>query len=141
MHIQPKHGRVFIGRLEHGADLLEQMNSFCRASNVRLGTINVIGAVTCAKMGYYDQEMKTYTNCVELNQKLEISSCMGNISIKDGEIFVHAHICLSDFDGKTYGGHLMPGTHIFAAEFFIQELLGPDLVRAKDKDTGLPLWS
>jgi len=75
-----------------------------------------------------------------LNKKLEIASCTGNISIKDGEIFVQAHITLADMEGKAFGGHLMPGTEIFAAEFFVQELIGQDLVRAKDEITGLPLW-
>ncbi len=65
---------------------------------------------------------------------------MGNISLKDNEIMVHAHVVLADFEGKAYGGHLMPGTKIFAAEFHIQEYVGAELTRVKDKETGLPLW-
>ncbi len=34
--------------------------------------------------------------------------------MKDGEIFVHAHITLADRKGRAYGGHLMPGTMVFA---------------------------
>ena len=77
---------------------------------------------------------------VELNKKLEIASCMGNISLKDSEIMVHAHIVLADWEGKAFGGHLMPGTKIFAAEFQIQEYVGTELHRGKDEKTGLPLW-
>lgn len=134
-------GRNFIGRFEFQEDLLEALTQFCRTLGIRLGTFSVIGAVTCAKLGYYDQKEKKYSGCVELDKKLEISSCSGNISIKDGEIFVHAHITLADFEGKAYGGHLMPGTKIFAAEFFIQELSGAELVRQPEAKTGLPLWS
>ncbi len=140
MHIQPKPGRAFIGRFDAGDDLLSALNTFCKSQNIRLGTFNLIGAVRSAKLGYYDQEKKAYTGCVELNKKLEISSCMGNISIKDGEIFVHAHITLAGMDGKAFGGHLMPGTEVFAAEYFIQELTGAELIRGKDEITGLPLW-
>lgn len=140
MYIEPEYGRAFIGRFESGKDLLEELNAFCKKENIRLGVFNLIGAVRNAKLGYYDQEKKQYTGCVELNKKLEIASCTGNISIKDGEIFVHAHITLADMEGKAFGGHLMPGTEIFAAEFFVQELIGQDLVRAKDEITGLPLW-
>lgn len=140
MHIEPRPGRIFIGRFEAGDDLLAELNGFCKENNIRLGVFNLIGAVRNAKMGYYDQEKKAYTGCVELDKKLEISSCMGNVSIKDGEIMVHAHITLADMDGNAFGGHLMPGTEIFAAEFFIQELTGAGLVRGKDGKTGLPLW-
>lgn len=140
MHIEPRPGRIFTGRFEAGDDLLDELNDFCKQNDIKLGVFNLIGAVRNAKLGYYDQEKKSYTGCVELDKKLEISSCMGNVSIKDGEIMVHAHITLADMDGRAFGGHLMPGTEIFAAEFFIQELIGAELVRGKDGKTGLPLW-
>ena len=140
MHISPKPGRTFIGRLKHNDDLLEALTNFCKEQKITLGTFNVIGAVTCAKLGYYNQELQKYDGCVELNKKLEIASCMGNISLKDGEIMVHAHIVLADFEGKAFGGHLVPGAKIFAAEFHIQEYIGAELHRGKDQETGLPLW-
>ena len=64
----------------------------------------------------------------------------GNISLKDDKIMAHSHITLADFDGKAFGGHLMPGVKIFAAEFYIQELLGGVLNRIQDPVTKLPLW-
>ncbi len=140
MHIEPSLGRVFIGRFDLGDDLLGSLKKFCKDNEIRQGYFNLIGAVHNAKLGYYDQEQKKYTGCVELNQKLEICSCCGNISIKDDEIFVHAHITLASHDGIAFGGHLMPGTIVFAAEFTIQELIGQDLIRGKDEKTGLPLW-
>lgn len=140
MHQQVKCGRQIIGRFESGDDLLAALTKLCQEKKVKLGTFSIIGAVTGAKLGYYNQDEKKYTGCVELNKKLEITSCIGNISIKDGEIFPHAHITLADWEGKAYGGHLMPGTIVFAAEFFIQELKGKDLIRQRDPKTGLPLW-
>ena len=140
IRIQPKRARVFIGRFDCGDDLLEDLMAFCKKERIKLGVFNVIGAVKKAKLGYYNQNEKKYTGCTELNKKLEIASCMGNISLKDNDIMVHAHIVLADFDGKAYGGHLMPGTEVFAAEFFIEELTGGELKRGKDKVTGLPLW-
>ncbi|OGC05932.1 hypothetical protein A2526_02115 [candidate division WOR-1 bacterium RIFOXYD2_FULL_36_8] len=140
MHIQPQLGRVFIGRFECGDDLLEVLTEFCIKQNIRLGTFSLIGAVKRAKLGYYDQKEKQYVASINLDKKLEISSCMGNVSLKDNRPIVHAHITLADFDGKAFGGHLMPGTEVFAAEFFIQELTGGELVRNKDNATGLPLW-
>jgi len=140
MHINPKPGRLFIGRFEPGENLLEALTSFCEKENIRLGIFNVIGAVRNAKLGYYEQKTKKYTDCASIDKKLEISNCTGNVSLKDGGIVVHAHITLADLEGKAFGGHLMPETEIFAAEYFIQELTGGELNRVKDEKTGLPLW-
>lgn len=141
MHRIAKLGRTFIGRLQFNDDLLETLTDFCKAHRIKAGSFQLIGAVRNLNLGYYDQNKKRYTGCVSFKQKLEVVSCSGNVSLKDGEIFVHAHIACADHKGKAFGGHLMPGTKVFAAEFFIQELKGIELKRTKDAATGLPLWS
>ena len=72
---------------------------------------------------------------------MEITNLKGNISVKDGNPFVHAHITLADKSGKCYGGHLAPGTVVFACEFLIEALDGPVFERCLDEKTGLPLWT
>ncbi|HNV23772.1 MAG TPA: DUF296 domain-containing protein, partial [Candidatus Omnitrophota bacterium] len=88
----------------------------------------------------YKQQEQQYVECVSLEKKLEIVSCLGNISLKENKPFVHAHITLADLKGQCYGGHLMPGTIIFAAEYYIKELTGLELQRGLDQETGLSLW-
>ena len=105
-----------------------------------MGTFSVIGAVNGVKLGYYKQDVKKYVDCVSLDKTLEIASCIGNISFKDSEIFVHAHITLADHERRCYWGHLMPGSSIFVAEYSIAELLGAELHRKHDPETGLSLW-
>jgi predicted DNA-binding protein with PD1-like motif len=138
--MQASKGRTFIGRFEYGEDLLLALTGFCNQENIKVGTFYIIGAVTEARLGYYDQSNKEYNECVALAKKLEIASCMGNISSLNNEIFIHAHIVLADHDGVCYGGHLMPGTVIFAAEYYIQELTTVKLDRKFDPLTGLQLW-
>ncbi len=133
-------GRQFIGRFDKDADLLSALTELCRIEEIRLGVFTVIGAVTRACLGYYDQAGQQYVNCVCLDKKLEITCCTGNISLKDKKSFVHAHITLADLQGQACGGHLMPGTVIFAAEYFVRELCGAELHRRHDTDTGLSLW-
>lgn len=133
-------GRQFIGRFAKGSDLLSSLTELCGVEQIRLGVFTVIGAVTRACMGYYDQAGQQYVDCVNLEKKLEITCCTGNISLKDGKPFVHAHITLADLSGQACGGHLMPGTVIFAAEYYIRELCGAELQRRHDPQTGLSLW-
>ena len=92
-----------------------------------------------ARLGYYNQQDQEYC-FFDLNQALEITNLTGNISIKDGAPVVHAHVTFSDKDGHAYGGHLAPGTIVFACEVAIQVLDGQKFERGFDQETGLPLW-
>jgi len=138
MHVDQR--RVIIDRLPSGADLLESLTAVCREENVRFGVVTAIGAVSSDRLGYYKQDEQEYMDCLNLEKGLEIASCMGNVSLKDGEIFVHVHVTLSDEEGRCYGGHLMPGTRIFSAEYSIRELEGQPNSREYDPGTGLALW-
>ncbi|MHC1742461.1 MAG: PPC domain-containing DNA-binding protein [Syntrophobacteraceae bacterium] len=131
--------KTWMGRLNHGADLLEELNTLCRREGARLGRIEALGAVQRACLGYYDQVQRVY-QFITLDQHLEILNLTGNVSLKDGQPFVHAHVTLGDDEGSAFGGHLAPGTVIFACEFVLQVFDGPDLVREFDDETGLPLW-
>ncbi|OGX48541.1 MAG: hypothetical protein A2243_03150 [Omnitrophica WOR_2 bacterium RIFOXYA2_FULL_38_17] len=133
-------GRVFVGRFESRSDLLDSLTGFCKKENIRLGAFTLIGALSSAKMGYYKQDEQQFVECLDLKKKLEITSCVGNVSLKDGEVFVHAHITLADHAGQCYGGHLMPGATIFAVEYYMEELVGAELNRIYDEETGLNLW-
>jgi len=131
--------RTFVGQLPYGADLYDGLTQIVQKENIRLGRIQGIGATTHAKVAFFDQNTKVY-NPIEFPGRLEILSLSGNVSIRDGKPFVHAHLVLSDPQGKAVGGHLLPGTTLFACEVFIEELEGDDLVRALDPRTGLHLW-
>ena len=131
--------RTIIGQLPHGTDLLEGLTQFVQKENIRCGRIHGIGATTHAIIAYYDQNTKKY-NSMEFKGGMEILNLIGNVSIRDGKPFVHVHILLSDPQGKVFGGHLMPGTKLWACEVFVDEFDGEELVRGQDEKTGLFLW-
>ena len=132
--------KLFMGKLTHSGDLIEEITDVCRRENIRIGWIEALGAVQKARLGYYNQEIRKY-QFIDLDHPLEITKLVGNISLRDGEPIVHAHITLADQEGNAYGGHLVPGTIIFACEFIIQAFEGPVFERAFDEETGLPLWA
>ncbi len=131
--------RIFIGKLKHGGDLLEELTSVCEQNGISLGRIEAIGAVKKARLCIYNQQARKY-EFFEIEEPLEITGLFGNISLRDGKPVVHAHITLSDAHGRAYGGHLAPGTVVFACEFTIDVYKGQQLRRAYDEETGLPLW-
>ncbi|MCF8035488.1 MAG: DNA-binding protein [Desulfobacteraceae bacterium] len=131
--------QVYMGKLQHGADLLEEITQTCNKENIRLGRIQAIGAVQRARLAYYNQKTREY-RFFTIDQALEILNLSGNISLKDGEPMVHAHITLADDAGNAYGGHVAPGTVVFACEIVIESFEGPAFERSFDEETGLPLW-
>ena len=106
-------GRSFMGRLAKGNDLLQSLEKLCREHDITLGEIRAVGAVTRARVGYYHQKERKYY-FLEMDQPLEILALVGNISLKDGQPMVHAHVTLADNAGRTFGGHLGEGTPVFA---------------------------
>ena len=132
-------GRTFLLRLPRGAELTEAILTFCRKEGIRFGALTGLGAVTEATLGFYDQAAGEYRR-LRLEGPREILALVGNLSLKDGEVFLHAHITLGEEDGRAVGGHLFAPTRVFACEIVLQELLGQGPERRPDPETGLALW-
>ena len=76
-------------------------------------------------IGRYDG--KEYAKTV-LADSLEVLSLQGNVSVKEGEPFIHLHVSLADHDFAARGGHLFEATVSMVIELAIAELT-PGLVR------------
>jgi len=134
--VQLDAGRTFVVRAKHDSDLVEFLTELAKKNRIMIATFTAIGALKYAKLGFYDQKAHEYLEIL-LSTPQEIASCLGNISMKEGEPFVHAHAVLADRDGDTKAGHLLEGK-VFAAEVYLTELSGTKLVRRNDAVTGLP---
>jgi hypothetical protein len=132
-------GRILVGRLERGSDLVAELERICAERDIRAAWVSVIGAVSHAAYAYYEQTDHRY---LELSSDThhEITGFVGNISIRDDVPFLHAHATFADASGSCVGGHLLRGIAVFVAEFTIRELTGVELVRAYDEELGLALW-
>ncbi len=140
LKVMTKPGRSFMGRLAKGDDILKALENFCLRHNIALGEVRALGAVTRARVGYYNQAERKYV-FLELPQPMEILALVGNISLKDGKPMVHAHVSLGDAQGRAFGGHLTEGAPVFACEFIIHEYTADqELARWPDDETGLLLW-
>jgi predicted DNA-binding protein with PD1-like motif len=131
--------RELIVCLKHGADLIQSITELARNKGIEAGSFTAIGALQCATLGYYDQKNHEYRE-IKIDSPHEMASCVGNISLKNGEPFVHVHVVLADETGNTKGGHLSQGI-VFAAEVHLCQLEGPRLERKYDEVTGLSLWN
>ena len=131
--------KELILRLQHDTDLVQSMTELAKSRGIAAGSFTVIGALKRARLGYYDQKKHEYRE-TKIASPHEIASCIGNVSIKDGEPFIHVHVVLADEAGNTKAGHLFEGI-VFAAEVHLRQLVGPRLERKYDEVTDLSLWN
>ena len=138
-YVESKTGRTIFARFSEGEDLLETITEVARKTRVSAGFFMLIGTLKTAKLGFFKEG--TYET-IEMNQPLEIVSCLGNISIKEGNVFAHAHMTVSDKSGRVSGGHVMPGCATgVTGELALVEAKGVRMHRRFDQETGLSLLS
>ena len=107
--------------------------------NLKFGWINGLGAIMDPELGYYDLENKKYIK-KNIAGEFELTSLVGNITLKDDNLFVHSHITFSDINFNAYGGHLFDCKIAVAGEFII--LKSPmEIDRRYDEEIGLHTWS
>lgn len=132
--------QTIMSRLPGDVDLYNALTEFLISKNIAWGTLTLIGAVRKANLAYYNQQEQKYEE-IFIDKAMEITSGLGNISLKDNQSFLHIHLTLADQTGKVYGGHLLPGTILYAGEFWINEFEGEAPIRVYDENTDLFLWS
>jgi predicted DNA-binding protein with PD1-like motif len=131
-------GKAAFIALEKGEDLLEGLYRAVEALGLVGATLQVIGGLEQATVGYFDPQTKEYLPTS--TGHVEISSGLGNVSIRDGKPFIHLHLVLSGPDGAAVGGHAMEGCHAFVVEAYVRKLDGPPPIREEQPGMGLKVW-
>jgi uncharacterized protein len=131
-------GRAAFVSLERGEDLLDGLNGAAAALGLEAATLQVIGGLEQATVGYFDPKTREYLPTS--TGQVEISSGLGNVSIRDGKPFIHLHLVLSGPDGVAVGGHAMEGCRAFVVEAYVRTLDGPPPVRREQPGMGLKVW-
>ena len=71
---------------------------------------------------------------------MEISNLIGNISTKDGELYLHIHATFGRRDYTCIGGHLMSAVLNGACELVVEDFGKGTVGRKFDPETGLNLY-
>ena len=124
--------------LEKGDYINLTFEQFAEFRKIGCAWLNGIGALENPEIGYYSIKDKSYHRKQFIGE-YELTSLIGNITMKDETPFAHTHITFSDTDYRVFGGHLFDAK-ITAAGEFIMQLGNNDITRKMNKDIGLPLW-
>ena len=132
-------GETYVLRLDRGEEILSCLESFCRTENIKLGSVEGLGASDHVIIGLYDVAKRVYHKST-FDEPMEITSLLGNISTKDGEIYLHLHISLGRADSSVIGGHLNECRISATCELFVRPLSGTVERRLDEDETGLNLY-
>ena len=129
---------VIIARIDRGEEIVEKLITIAEKEEVRLASIEALGAVDNFTVGVYKvDEKKYYSNHFE--GAYEIVSLTGTITTKDGKIYHHLHMSAGDDKGAVFGGHLNEAYVSATCEIVIRMIDGT-VERKTDSETGLNLF-
>ena len=121
--------RNYTFRLTPGQDLYNSIEMFVQEQKIEAGCVlSGVGSLTHVTLRFANQEIYH-----EESGYFEIVSITGTVSIHGS----HLHLSASDDQGRTFGGHLVPGCLIYTtAEIVLLEF--DDLVYKREfaQDSG-----
>ncbi len=104
--------------LEPGEELHASVTRFCAVHEIHGGLISAIGAVDDIELGYFRLPEKVYDRR-RIQERLEVVSLHGNIAVKDGRPFLHAHGLFTGPDFAAVGGHVFSAVASITLEISI----------------------
>lgn len=134
-----KFGDTVALRVDRGEEILACIKSVCEKEHITLGSISGIGAVDHAVVGLYRvSEQKYYSNTFD--GEMEMTSLLGDVTRKDGEVYLHLHAAFAKQDSQAFGGHLSEAVVSGTGEIFIHTV--PAVIGRKiDAATGLNVFA
>jgi predicted DNA-binding protein with PD1-like motif len=120
--IENKFKRIIVGKIEPNEDLIDSIIKLVNEYDIQSGFVNCIGALKKFTIGYFDIDSEKYLTKT-IDDYVELVSCMGNISFRDGKPIIHIHVSLGKRDYNIIGGHLMqPSIVSITGEVYILEI-------------------
>jgi len=130
--------RTYIVILDLGDEIAASLKHFAEENKLGGSSFKAIGALSSAKVGWFNWQTKEYDTAAHFHEQLEVLSLIGDIALDDGKPVVHAHIIVGRSDGTAHGGHLLEAHVRPTLEVVLTESPQP-LRKAVDSESGLAL--
>lgn len=139
MYTFKQDGDRFVVSIDNHQELMGAIAAFCQEQGILAGEVSGIGAVNNATLRFLNPVTKHYVDKT-FDEQMEISSLVGNVSEKDGKVYLHLHANFGRVDYTVVGGHLLTATINGACEVFIRRY-NCKVGRHFDEETGLNLYT
>jgi predicted DNA-binding protein with PD1-like motif len=130
----------FLAVLDAGDELISSLKRIAVSERIGLASIQGIGAVREAVLGYLDLDQKQYLKRQFGSDSMELVSLLGNLALLEEEPVVHCHVVLGDREMRTFGGHLFEAITSVTVEIFMRVFEG-EVLRQLDPNSGANLLS
>lgn len=130
--------KVFVLIFQTGDEIASELKAFAEEQHLAGSSFKAIGALSFAKLGWFNWETKQYELASVLDEQIELLSMIGDIALNNGEPQVHAHCVVGRRDGTAHGGHLLEARVRPTCELILTEK--PTHLKKKfDPESGLAL--
>lgn len=133
-----KFGDTIIVRIDKDEEILDQVKKLALRENIKLASIQALGAVSQFTVGVFDTKEKKFLPN-EFRGTFEITSLTGTINTMNGEFYCHLHMNAGNEKGEVFGGHLSRAVVSATCEMVIQVIQG-SVDRCYDDEIGLNLF-
>nr|WP_317378555.1 DNA-binding protein [uncultured Faecalimonas sp.] len=131
-------GNTIIARMDQGEEILEQVKEIAQKEEIRLASVQALGAVDQFTVGVFKTEEKEYL-ANEFRGSFEIVSLTGTINTMNDEFYCHLHMSAGNEKGEVFGGHLNRAVISATCEMVIHVIDGK-VDRYHDEEIGLNLF-
>lgn len=129
----------YVLSLDNHVSIIEAIKAFCKERGILAGAVSGLGATNHATFRYLNPATMKYVDKT-FEEQMEITNLIGNISQKDGEVYLHVHVTASRADYSCIGGHLLDARISGACELVVEDF-GPTYIgRRTDPATGINLY-
>jgi predicted DNA-binding protein with PD1-like motif len=124
-----------IVHIDKGEELVDGLKTICKKLDIKLGSIVGIGSTDKVTIGLLNTKTKKYQS-KEFTGDHEIASLVGNITMMNGEVYLHLHLTICNVEHKAIGGHLTSA--IISATFEgIIDIIEGQVTREYNDNVGL----
>ena len=131
-------GNTIAARIDKGEEILEQVKAIALKEEIKLASIQALGAVNQFTVGVFKTDEQKYM-ANDFAGSFEIVSLTGTINTMDGEFYCHLHMSAGDDKGHVFGGHLNRALVSATCEMIITVIDGT-VDRAFSEEVGLNLF-
>jgi predicted DNA-binding protein with PD1-like motif len=130
-------GNKVVVRIDKGEEIVDALKTICKKLDIKLGSIVGIGATDKVTISLLNTKTKKYQS-KEFTGDHEIAPLVGNITMMNGEVYLHLHVTMCNVEHKAVGGHLTSA--VISATFEgIIDILEGQVTREYNDDVGLNL--
>ena len=95
-------------RFSPGDEILSGLTDLARRDNITSAQITGLGGLSTALLAFGDPSIGSFVfKLIPVEEKSELVSLVGTVSLRDGEPYVHLHAVVALSDGSTIGGHVL----------------------------------